>query len=303
MEVSHPAYYWAKYLLSKRQFTYDQILAQMAAKDLGGLEPTELEIIEDTMSFPRPFLPFMKNHDSSQDFLKEERIYEMWHPDIHMKLAISILDNQKMRKNVEVMSLAPFSPSRSVAKLNRTVGRELDFELSDKAFELFKHYFWCNDGMTSDDWGQFVLNNDRSNSDLLSLGTNVNSPNAGQVLLWKLGIGNLQRLEGHRGYVDIRNSAVAAISQIAHHTPSQEHASMLLKYARVFDIAQKGIEDTGGAQEDMVQSFKDFSMKYENPDVSPINSLSSDSISVPSLDMTEELEGLPERMENNNDVD
>lgn len=281
--VVHPATYWAKYLLSRRQFTYDQILAQMTVRGLGGLESSDLEALEWALEFPTPFLGHMRDHRESQVWLREERIYELWHPCEHMKIAWKVIDHPKHRKAVETMALSPFRADKVVQKLNRTIGRETGIKMTERSFRLFCHFFWNNERMTSEDWGSFVMESERKNAELLSLAANLSGPNAGQMLLWKMGIGSLRRIEGHQGYLDIRANSLAALAQIAHDTPSTNHATMMLRYAKAFDIAQKGIEATGGAQEDMVQSFRNFMLDHDNPEIEPLDALPGGSVSIPSI--------------------
>lgn len=280
--IAHPGVYWAKYLLSQRQFTYDQISAAMVLDEIGGLEPAHLEAIEQTLDFPRPFVPAMKEHAPSQVWLREQRIYEIWHPCRHMEIAWSILAHPLMRRAVETMALSPFRPDKAAAKLERTIGRQVGIELTPRAYELFCHYFWNGERMTAQDWGDFVIQSGRKYGDLLSLAANLKGPNAGQILMSKLGLGSLRRIEGHQGYLDFRGTALSCAAQIAGDQPSPAHARMLLAYARTFDLAQKGIDETGGAQEDIAMKFRGFNLKREDTQVPAMNDLEG-GVSIPAI--------------------
>lgn len=288
MCIAHPAVYWAKFLLSKRAYTYQAILSQMTLRGLGGLSVQDLANLDNSMKYPKPFLPVTKKHKPSMDFLRSEEIYDLWHQNKDMKQALEVFDSPKMRQTLEVLIIGPFRSDKAVAKLNRSVGIELDCRLTEDAYTLFRHYFWNPEFMSGADWGDYVRRSDRANKDLVSIATNVTSANTGHLLLWKMGIGDIRRVEGHKGYVDIRASAIAALAQIAHEQPSKEHAQMMLNYARVFDLAHKGIEATGGAQEDAAQNFRSFQLRHKTPNVKPATSLPGGNLMLPEVASAED---------------
>ena len=62
--LAHPAVYWAKFLLSKKSYTYQAIITQMGMRGLGGLTPQDLASLDNSMKYPKPFLPVTKKHKS-----------------------------------------------------------------------------------------------------------------------------------------------------------------------------------------------------------------------------------------------
>lgn len=272
----HPAYYWAKFYLSRRSHTYDGVAQLLSILNLGGLNSTELQKIDSEMDYPVPFSPKNLRDRQSQTFLRKERIYDAWHPGEDMKKAISITEVPKLRHVVEAYILAPIKPDQAVKKINR---RFPDAKMTTRAYELFQHYFWNRELMSGAEWGKFVEDRDQANREWLQLAIDVRGPGGVQALMWKTNTGPLRGIEANRAFTDVRNIALMCIQQIAMHQPSKYHSEMLLNYTRAMKLAQEGIDSSSDAVRDVVQAFHSFRMRHAEMTVPSIQQLTGGNFS------------------------
>ena len=256
-KVAHPGLYWAKFYLSRRSHSYEQITGLMTINELPGLGERELRAIESTMEFPLVFRPNVPYHKPSQKFLRKEGIWEAWQRNKPMEQALAILESKKLRQVVETFLLSPVKPELAVRKIVDEEG----VQLSVKAYELFRHYFWNTNAMSGADWGAFIQYRRSSHEEWLQLAMDSRGASGVQMLLWKPGYSGLRQVEANRGFTDARDIAFMCLQQIAMQPPSKYHSEMLLNYLRAAKISQEGIDASSAAVQDVVESFNAFRMR------------------------------------------
>ncbi len=278
--IAHPAAYWAKYLISMRSMPLSSIEAVMTASQLAGVTEAKLQELLDELVFPDPFLPQNIGHAPSRLFLKEHGIYELWYPDSFMNAAQQIKDDRRLRKTTETLLLSPFTITQSVKKLQSSFPRFRKV-LSQRAVELFQHFWWNTELMTPSTWADFLVANSQAERELCATALAVRGVDGAQLLLHKLKLGTVTQMSSNRAFQTARNGAAMAIAVIAEQDPSPEHADMLLKYVKCLRAANDGMATTGGAEEDIVSSLRRFQLRTKETDIQSIDELSGGEFSLP----------------------
>jgi hypothetical protein len=257
--IHHPAKYWVKFYLSRRNHTHQRVAELLSLIDLGGLSADQVKEIDDDMDYPQPYRPWDLSHRPSQIFLRREGIYEAWREGKHMKIAEAILSTKALRDAVEMWILSPLKTNQAVKKINQKMP---EAELTEKAYDLYEHYFWNREEMSGDKWGAFMTTRENANKELLELAMDARGATGVQMLLWKSGAGALRQIEANKMFTDLRNISYMAAMQIAMYAPSRNHSEMLLNYVRAAKIGQEGVDSTESAVKDVVKAFNAFRMRH-----------------------------------------
>lgn len=266
----HPAKYWVKFYLSRRSHTHQRVAELLSLIDLGGLDADKVKLVADEMSFPTPYRPNDLSHRPSQIFLRREGIYDAWRGRKDMQLAEGILSTKAMRDLVETFVLSPLKTKQAIKKISQKFP---DYGLTEKAYELFEHYFWNRDEMSGDKWGSFITTREKANQEWLQLSMDSRGPSGVQMLLWKTGTGTLKQIEANKMFTDLRNIAYMAAMQISMYPPGRNHSEMLLNYTRAAKIGQEGVDSTESAVKDVVKAFNAFRMRHVETQVPSIKQL------------------------------
>lgn len=156
MATKHPAENLIKYLLvSDQQITDGSV--QKRLEDWGFLtaDPTYLPLLRQTVPAPPVgFQPGNKAHRPSVRYLRDLKIYELFHPNAAMTEAWEILAHQEQRRDVEKVLLARLDLKVTLQKINAKHG----WFLSVPGVEMFRHCFWNVPSMTFDEWGRYMYN-------------------------------------------------------------------------------------------------------------------------------------------------
>jgi len=267
--VKHPAVYYAKYYVSRRCHTSLAIAEMLTMLDLGGMTENDVTELERGMRFPIPFCPASPDHYPSQSFLRMEGIQEAWQNTHDMARAKAILEEPELRQAMESMILSPVRPEAAVRRLQMRFGSMIRPEV----YRLFEHYFWNRSAMSALDWGEFVGQRQTPNQEWLRIALNTKDSAGLRLLLWKMGMADLRRVEGNRVFTDARNLAHMFIQQMADRPVGERHARAFLAYVRAAKWAQEGIEATTDATQDVLEAFSTFRMRHVKPEVAAVKEL------------------------------
>jgi len=275
MILAHPAKYWAKFYITRRQHSYEQICNMLRLFGLSGYTADDLETLELSMEFPEDFRPKDLRHRDSVLFLRQEGVYEAWHRNAHMAQALQVLEHSRVRHTLEALILSPLTVAQVVRKVHQKTG----FSLTHRACELFEHYFWNKRLLSGVEWGKFIRTRDDDSREWLSLAVNAKDAAGVQTLFWKMGLGSMHQLEAYKIFSDFRNMAYGCAKQIEMDTPGREHAAALLGYARVAKIGQEGVESTADAVHDVVESFNAFRLQQREINTPSVDQLTNGNFS------------------------
>lgn len=271
----HPATYLAKFYLSRRTHSHKQIQGLLEVNSLGGLTIEEIEAINDEMDYPILYRPHVRSHGPSQRFLRKEGVLDAWRSGPDMRQAKRVLESNPLRQAVETFILSPVKAEQAVRKIQQ----KLDFYLTARAYDLYRHYFWNRDLLTGLEWGDFIQTRDAADRQLLQLAVGARGASGAQLLLWKMGMGGLRQMEANRGFTTARNVSFMMLEQTSMHEPSKNHSEMWLNYIRAAKMCQDAVDSSGSAVQDVVESFNAFRMRHEETKAPSIKELTGGNFS------------------------
>lgn len=254
-----PAKFWIKFLLSRDKHSPESIEGMLTAIQLGGVETDYIRYLDASMTLPKDFQPTNLKHRPSQHFLRKEGIYEAWHRPAAFCEAFDLIGAGELRALVETFILSPLRPHQAIKKIKHKTG----VLISEKAYELFEHYWWNRGLMSGAEWGDYILRRDVAHQEWLHLAVNATGTSGAQMLMWKTGSMTRLHIESGRMFKDMRDVSYMCFMQLAHGTPGGEHSKTLLNYMRTASLAQQQLDASSNAMVDIVEHFNQFRMKRE----------------------------------------
>lgn len=270
-----PAKFWIKFLLSRQKHPPEAIDAMLTAIQLGGVSVDYVRYLDFMMEIPPGFNPTDLKSRVSQQFLRREGIYDAWHRPPAFQEAFSIINSGELRALVETFLLSPLRPHQAIKKIAKKTG----VMLSEKAYELFGHYWWNRTLMSGAEWGDYVLRRDVAHREWLHLAVNAQGASGAQMLMWKTGSMARLHIESGRMFKDMRDVAYMCFMQLAHFPPCEDHSKTLLNYARTAQLAQEQLDSSSNAMVDIVEHFNQFRMKREKVETPSVQQLTGGNFS------------------------
>jgi len=159
LTLEHPARYYIFFLLSRRRYTWKEILAQMVRQNMpvprdsrgfdeftAALQQAQLE-----MQFPANFDPKNSSHVPSAKWLQQHRILDAWAEEPEVSYAFDLLDQPSIRRELEIMLLGPLNYIDIASRLASLHG--LDPAVMNVAtVRYYSHYFWNIDAVSAQKW-------------------------------------------------------------------------------------------------------------------------------------------------------
>jgi hypothetical protein len=259
----HPAEYWIKFLLSRREHGFEEIVAMCVAADLGELDPNYLRALDTELraEAPVPFRGHDLRHRASMTFLRQCGVYDAWHRNAAMRQAMSMLGNAQVRPLMEAFILSPMKPDQAVKKIFQNTG----VDVSERAYELFRHYFWNSQLLSMEEWGEFIAGRRVAHKEWLRIAVTAKGARGVQLLLWRTGSGALRHIDSGRMFTDLRNIAYMKALELEHEPADKDNATAFRSYVHSAKMAQEEITASAAAAQDLVDSFQGFHMKSITP--------------------------------------
>lgn len=264
-----PAKFWIKFLLSRDKHSPESIEGMLTAIQLGGVEEDYIRYLDASMTPPKSFQPTNLKHRSSQRFLRREGIYDAWHRPRAFREAYDLIGSSELRALIETFILSPLRPRQAIKKIKYKTG----VCISEKAYDLFEHYWWNRGLMSGAEWGDYILRRDVAHQEWLHLAVNATGTSGAQMLMWKTGSMARLHIESGRMFKDMRDVSYMCFMQLAHSSPNMEHSKTLLNYVRTAGIAQEQLDASSNAMVDIVEHFNQFRMKREKIETPSIQQL------------------------------
>lgn len=271
----HPAEFWIKFLLSRREHSYDEIAGMCEAIDLGGLTANiaYLSVLDEALrrEMPAPFRGYDKQHNSSMVFLRREGIFDGWHKSRYMRAALDLLGQSTPRALLETFILAPIKPEQAVRKIETVTGTQIDI----RTYDLFRHYFWNPALLNAEEWGEFIAIRRASHKEWLQLAVTAQGPQGVQLLLWKTGTGSARHIEASKMFGHLRNIAYLKALELEHQPAGKDDSTAFRNYVESATKANAEATASAGAMADILDSFKAFKMKTGGQPVQSLAQLTS----------------------------
>jgi hypothetical protein len=156
--VRHPAEFFCKALLIRDPAMDDaHVLLQLTRSGFLAPEETYLGFLrQEIPPPPQGFAPLDRMHRPSMQYLRDQQVYEFFHPTPELNEAWSYLTDTTKRMMVEQALLARFELKVAAQKLNKLHA----WHLTEGGLEAYRHYFWNVKLLTFDEWGRYLY--DRS---------------------------------------------------------------------------------------------------------------------------------------------
>lgn len=144
MVTRSPCEYYTKYLISlPEHLTDDKIKDRLISKRLFHLSKEYIAQLRSEVVPPKDYMPRVRAHKASFNFLRKHKIASMYFPDADTKLALQVLDRPDAKDLLEANIILNMPPNLVVGQIDRMSG----ILLSVGAVEKYKHYFF-NVGIT-----------------------------------------------------------------------------------------------------------------------------------------------------------
>jgi hypothetical protein len=256
--MPHPSENWIKFLLSRKEHSFDEIVAMCEMAQIGGVQNEDLLYFRSVLSEdePVPFRAHDASHKPSTAYLRRHQIYEAWHRSASMKAAVDILANARIRPLVETFILSPMKPDQAVKSIKSNSGVTID----SKTYELFRHYFWNPSVMSAEEWGEFIQRRRVAHKEWLRLAVTSRGPEGVRLLLWKTGSGPIRHLSAAKIFTNLRNIAYLKAMELEHEPASKDHSIAFSNYVKSAKTAQEEVSASEAAMADVLDSFKAFQM-------------------------------------------
>lgn len=259
MSTKHPADNFIRFLMLQDRNIADGDI-QKRLTDLGFLtaDPTELPLLRNALPMePGDFQPYNKAHRPTVRFLREMKVYELFHPSEAMVDAQEILGDPERRMAVEQILLARLDLKVLAQKINAKHG----WHLTADAMELFRHYFWNVPALTLDDWGRYMFKRTAMYDKYMSL--LLASPT---LAFYHLRLD--QNIESKRMIQDVQRIAHATILELAEKPGSSiDKVKGIKLLGSVVIDAHNALSTSDMALKDVLKQFEHWRM--EHPQVTP----------------------------------
>jgi hypothetical protein len=270
-----PSEFYIRFLISAQEETdaddlnANEIQQTLESLGLDGLSPSYIREVCKAMGHrPDPYLPDNPHDRSTREYLRQHKIFDMWHPTRAVREAQLILMDPFLREKLEPMLLSSISHSAVARKLRRYTS----IALTSEGVTAYSHYFWNRKLLSQPQWMDYLQGMTYRNVYVQSL---VTAPDmAPRHLPYVMGIS---------GPGQTFNSAEAAsrIGQIAfkhalelEHRPATLDNTMALKNCMTtVEKADVIMRRSDVALRDVLRQFQKFRMKLDDAKIIDVKQL------------------------------
>ena len=270
-----PSEFYIRFLLSSQpdlgedELNANAIMETLDSIGLDGLSPSYIREVAKSMSpRPDPYQPDNPHDRKSREYLKTQKIYDMWYPNRAARESQLILMDTFLREKLEPMLLSSLSHSDIARKLRKYTS----IALTAEGVTAFGHYFWNRRLLTQPQWLEYLKGRTFANVYVQSL---VTSPDMAPQ--------HVPYVAGLTGPGQIFNSAEAAarMGQIAfkyalelEHRPATLDNTLALKSCMgVVEKADAIMRRSDVALRDVLRQFQKFRMRLDDARVIDVKQL------------------------------
>ena len=152
--MRHPAEYYIKFLIIRDpQLTDAQVLLNLEEWGMLSPAPQYLGLLRGRIPpQPQPFQPMDRTNRVSTQYLRDQGVYEMFHPTDAMNEALEILSTPEKRMVVEQILLARLDLNIATKKVNA----KYDWHFTKAGLDIYRHFFWNVGLLSFDEWGRYM---------------------------------------------------------------------------------------------------------------------------------------------------
>lgn len=270
-----PSEFYIRFLISSQQdasednLNANEIQQTLESLGLDGLSPSYIREVAKTMDpRPDPFTPEDASDRQTREYLRQHKIFDMWHPNRGVREAMHILRDMFLREKLEPMLLSSLSHAVVARKLRKYTA----IALTAEGVGAYAHYFWNRKLLSQPQWMDYLQGMTYRNVYVQSLVTSADM--APRHLPYVMGI---------QGPGQSFNSAEAAarIGQIAfkhalelEHRPATLDNTMALKNCMsTVEKADTIMRKSDVALRDVLRQFQKFRMKLDDAKIIGVHQL------------------------------
>ena len=251
---AHPAHYYARYLVLLLDDPRKELNPALELCGLVGMDKLQLELaVSDMTNHPPDFRPWDRQHAPSVKWLRQRRVYSLFHQDSAAEGMSSILAHRRMRETIERMLIGNVSHAEISFQL-----RGLGYSVEEAAVADFRHFFWNTELMGAADWANYFREDDRGRTRDLQgqyAAARISGP---QFALYRSGI----KVEVDRRKVleEVHDELYFTFQEVRALPTSEKKVEMLSTISRSLVKVSERIEAGDSALTDVLRKFEKFRM-------------------------------------------
>jgi hypothetical protein len=266
--MKQPNEYWLKYMLMFSEMSLEQIAETAVMYEM--LEPPEgyLSSLRDKLLETRPER-FRMDFGPTRAWVRRQRIMSLAKEEKYAVQGRNLLGDTRARPIIEALLLANMLPADVAISVKTLTGKEV----SKRAIDMFRHYFWNADLLSTKQWHEYFR--EHPNGKVLK-SCYARGP---EFALWKMG--HRPELEQKAVMRGLFNEATMRFFETTSMPNTKDTALTAKLWAENIFRATEELNKTGDAVQQVIDGLRDIAIKLGKRDVSSIQDL-------PSIDDLEE---------------
>jgi hypothetical protein len=284
--VRSPSEFYIRFLISReeelpedpeelRDFNTDEIRRALDGLGLDGLSPSYIREVARTMiPRPDPYVPDNAQHVSTKKYLREHKIYDMWHPTPGVREALLILADSYLREKLEPLLLSSMTHTSIARKLRKYTS----IALTAEGISAFGHYFWNRRLLTQQQWMEYLRGISYNNPYIQGLLTPTDMVH--RHLPWVVGVtGPRQDFNSAEAAARIGQIAFKHALELEHQRATMETTMALKNCMLTIEKADVIMRRSDVALRDVLKQFQKFRMKLDDAKIIDVKELTDGNFS------------------------
>ncbi len=266
-----PSEYFIRYLLSQADEAVDEqtIMDQLDQLGLDGLTLAYIRQVKGQMGErPDPFRPSDPTHLPSRQWLKANKVYDMWAQTPAAKESLAILQDTYLQEKLRPLLLSTLHPAIIVKRLQKYTA----VPLTRDGVTAYRHYFWNRTLLSEGQWLEYF--DGQAGSHVLAQGLLTPSDLAPNHLPWVVGIsGPPARFDMAAAAVRIGQIAMKHAIELEHVRATVDTTAAVKNCMTTLEKANNLLRQSDVALQDVLKQFQQFRMKMDKSRVVDIQAL------------------------------
>jgi hypothetical protein len=289
-----PSEYFIKFLISKQEYDENTIVAVLEDHQLYAIGISYIRKLKAQMEpFPTPWDPTGSKGPtaalSTKEYLRKEKIYDIWYSTEPVQEAYRILGEPKIREGVEQLLLSPLK----VEDVARRLSAHFGVTLTPEGLSTFAHYFWNKSLLTMEEWVDLMDGKPSAYERITTL--RVSPDVADMVVPWLAGIsGPPPSINTGSVARRLRDVAFLKILEIERKPADIAHSKMMKNYSDVISSAEEQMRQSDVALKEVLNAFEKFRLKKDDKDIPSIDEVAGTNYSAAQAVAAEDMDRLLE---------
>lgn len=254
--MKHPSKNYIKYLIIEDK-NVNEVLASFdlpLVKDI-----TQLELnIPDDLNTTDP------THKASIDWLKKEKIHDLYYPDLATKEAISYLEMAGIKESIQNLLIARLPAIEIARKLNG----KWQINATSDGVDKYRHYFWDTAKIRFKDWAE--LYREPSERTRIKKLSNLGAQYALQTE------GFVQQIETKEALREIQLICYRAVKELSMDSPSPDWVKSIAMLTQTMTKINDALSEGGENNREVLKRFEHLSIQVEKTQIKNIKELTSE---------------------------